>query len=376
MLTPITTVPNTSGSNSAPAPMPSNGPQSGARAWGQRWGLHTPGSLLRRARELNTSNYLVEGLIPARSIGLLLGDSGLGKSPLVYQLGISVATGTPFFGHATHKDRVVIADFENGIHHALELVKSISRYLGLPGPPDDENLLIWTLNDCTPRFGQPNHTLLEMLREVHPTLAIIDSLGSSTPEAEEKNSAATRMLQEYRRLAREHGTATYFVHHRRKEPRKKAESAGPLEDTNLRRWFQDARGASALINGSDVRLGVDEPDLSAVQKDDVVLVLRGFGRVRGEIGPLYLARDFDEEQRPLGYRCLVGPELLFNTEQEGAYKSLPLKFTFSEAKRAYSKSDQPTRNWLVRMENLKLVRRVGRGMYEKLSPKGDRRDGR
>jgi len=316
---------------------------------------------------LRGSNYLVEGWIPTRSVGFLLGDSGLGKSALMYQLGICVATGSSFLGHATRKGRVVIADFENGISDVLDLVERISRCLGLPGPPGEGDLLIWTTNDCLPKFGQPNHTLLDMLQDVRPALAIIDSFGSYKPEAEEKNSWTIRMLQSFRELARECGTATYGVHHRRKEPRKTEESAGKLEDANLRRWFQDVRGASALVNASDVRLGVDEPDLSAVKKDDVVLVLRGFGRVRGEIGPLYLAREFDVDQRPLGYRPLVGRELLCNKEQENAYRRLPAKFSFGEAKRAYGKSDQPTRNWLVRLENLKLVRHVSRGVYEKSS---------
>jgi len=52
--------------------------------------------------------------VPSRSVNILVGDSGLGKSPLVYQLGISVATGVPFLGRETRKGRVVIADNENG----------------------------------------------------------------------------------------------------------------------------------------------------------------------------------------------------------------------------------------------------------------------
>ena len=76
------------------------------------------------------------------------------------------------------------------------------------------------------------------------------------------------MLTQFRLLTRDCGTATLFSHHRRKQPRKADESAGPLESANLRQWFQDARGASALINASDVRLGVDEPDISAYGRAD------------------------------------------------------------------------------------------------------------
>jgi len=312
-----------------------------ATEWRQRWGLHTPATLGERARELTGTGYLVEGLLPSRSIGLLLGDSGLGKSPLVYQLGICVAAGLPFLGRATRQGRVVIADFENGIADSCEMIERISHFLGLPGPPSEDQFLIWTLNDCLPRYGQVGHDLLDMLQDVKPALAIIDSLGSSNPEAEEKNSSATRMLQQFRKLGRDHGTTSVPVHHRRKQSRKAEESAGPLESTmHPRRWFQDARGASALVNGADIRLGVDDPDLSAVQKNEVALVVRGYGRIRGEIGPLYLARVPDETGEPVGYRLVTGPELL-NEDQRAAFGKLSQHFTFKDAKHAYSRADQP-----------------------------------
>src|SRR5277367_5868788 len=109
--------------------------QSSAANWRKRWGLHTPSTLQQRAKELGSADHLVEGLLPSRAIGLLVGDSGLGKSPLACQLGICVAAGLPFLGRKTRKGRVVIADFENGIGDIYELIARISRYLGLPEPP-------------------------------------------------------------------------------------------------------------------------------------------------------------------------------------------------------------------------------------------------
>jgi AAA domain len=334
--------------------------------WGARWALHTPDTLRVRARELGGADYLIKGLVPAHSIGILVGDSGLGKSPLMYQAGLCVATGIPFLGRETRKGRVLMLDFENGLGDMIELVDRLSRYLGLSGPPEDL-FHLWSLNDCQLRYGHAGNTLLDMLRDVKPRLAIIDSLSSYRPKAEELNSDATAMLQEFRILVRDCGTAVLLVHHRRKQPRKAEESAGALERANLRQWFQDSRGASALINGVDVRLGADEPDLSAREKDDLALVLRGFGRIRGEIGPLYLARDCGEDGEPEGYRPLTGPELLFDEDQQKALAALPTQFTFKDAKKAYGRSDQPTRNWLVRCVDLGLLRQPGRGVYQQLS---------
>jgi hypothetical protein len=122
-------------------------------------------------------------------------------------------------------------------------------------------------------------------------------------------------------------------------------------------------------------LGVDDPDLSAVAKDDVSLVLRGFGRVRGEIGPFFLARDADENGDPCGYRLLVGPELLFDEHRQSALASLPQQFTFKQAKSAYGRRDQATINFLQRCIGLHIIRKPGRGCYEKISTEGVENDG-
>lgn len=344
-----------------------------AHKWSQKWGLHTPQSLQARARELGASEYLIQGLLPARSISLLIGDSGLGKSALVYQAGICISSGMPFLGRETQKGSVLIADFENGIVDMDELIQRISKHIGLPEPPSE--LTLFTINDCDQHFGETGHELLDVLRDLKPKLAIIDSMASYSRGAEEKNSAAIAMLQSFRDLIRECGTAVLLVHHRRKLSRKPGESAGPLEKAQLREWFQDARGASTLVNNSDVRLGVDDPDLSAVSKDEIALVLRGFGRIRGEIGPVYLAREMDEHGDPMAYRLITGAELLFNTDQQNALRALSDSFTFKDAKNAYGHADQATRNWLVRSIGLGLIRQSGRGRYQRLPAETARDNG-
>src|SRR5258708_14136069 len=48
------------------------------------------------------STRLVEGLLPPRSVNILVGDSGVGKSPLAYHLGLCFASGTPFLVLPVH----------------------------------------------------------------------------------------------------------------------------------------------------------------------------------------------------------------------------------------------------------------------------------
>src|SRR5580700_4312491 len=64
------------------------------------------------AHESSNSGGIVAGLIPKRAISFLIGDSGLGKSPLAYQLGLSVAAGIPFLaGMETQRGPVVYLDY-------------------------------------------------------------------------------------------------------------------------------------------------------------------------------------------------------------------------------------------------------------------------
>jgi hypothetical protein len=155
------------------------------------------------------------------------------------------------------------------------------------------------------------------------------------------------------------------------------EAPPALEDGNMRLWFNQARGASALINGSDIRLGVEEPTAClAYSKDSGVqsvgseikgaLVVRGFGRVSGEIPRMHLTRVLDgEDGEPMGYRRMVGVELLFNRDQQESFAQLPDSFSFKEAKQTYGRHDQATRLFLLKCIGLGILRQSAKGCYAK-----------
>src|SRR5438552_8528333 len=67
------------------------------------------------ARLPSSTEHIVGGLLPPRSVNILVGDSGIGKSPLAYQLGMCVAAGTPFLGMPVKPGKVLFIDFENSL---------------------------------------------------------------------------------------------------------------------------------------------------------------------------------------------------------------------------------------------------------------------
>ena len=284
----------------------------------------SPSQLEELVRRSGAEEFLVSGLLRAKSIGLLVGDSGLGKSALAYQLAVSIAGGVLFLGFPTRQGRVLYMDFENAPEQALATVNSIASYLGISREALDTHLVLWNVNTSTTWGATSN--LGNYIAKHRPDLVIVDSFGSFRPEAEDKNSAANRELQGLRRLLAQYRTAFLILHHLKKEN----ENAPPLpleEVEPVQRWFQRARGASAVINGSDLRLGVE---LSRKHRHAAFL-LRGFARVKGEVPRLYVRRLMDDDGQPLAYDLMSGLEFLNDTERE-VFPMLPPSFRFKDAR--------------------------------------------
>jgi RecA-family ATPase len=96
-----------------------------------RFGIRTLQELKARAAELGGTEYIIEGLFPKQSLSLIVGDSGLGKSALLYQAALSVAFGGPFLDKKVRQGRVLVMDGENGIGQVAVMVGRLSAHLGL-----------------------------------------------------------------------------------------------------------------------------------------------------------------------------------------------------------------------------------------------------
>jgi len=314
--------------------------------------------------ESDADLYVVEGLISAKSVNIAVGDSGLGKSPWAYQLALCVAGGVPFLGYAVARGSVLYIDLENGKTGIVEVCRSLVKHLRLSGWPED----FFSITS-----DEHVHRMRELLKECTPVLVIVDSLRTYRPDAEEKPRTAASMMNELRKLAREFGTAFLLIHH----VRKPGEDGPPaLEGERVMAWLNMACGARALINQSDVRIAFDvsagarrvaaERSKGGVG-EEVGLVVKGFARLHGEFGPLFLTRDCNEEGEPLGYRQMTGVELLFNSDQQAAFAGLPKEVQFKEAKRIYGRQDQATRDFLQKCERVGVLKQCGRGRYVKVT---------
>jgi len=314
--------------------------------------LLSPREVDLKCDEQHNPGGLVAGFLRHRSLSILVGDSGLGKSPLAYQLGLCVAQGIPFLDLATEQGVVVYADYENSLQEAREVRDGLCQFLDLSQPP--ENFRLWSPENAD------SLSVEGVCAEVKPCLLIIDSLRAYNPSFESKEVAGQEMSK-LRSAASRSGAAILLVHHVRKPGQ---EGVPDLEDDSagVMLWLNQAAGHRSIVNQSDTRIATD----ASRRVPDAAMVLRWHRRIHGEGGIVYLERVLNDEGLPIGYQRLVGARLLGNPEQEAAFGRLPERFAFKDAKVIYGRSDDPTRKWLLKCVASGLVIQVSKGLYERI----------
>jgi hypothetical protein len=247
-----------------------------------------------------------------------------------------------------------------------EVVSQLASYLRVSTV--SENFLHFNFNDAPPNW-QPSD-LEKMVADVKPDWIIIDPIAALAPEIDSKNDCVTRIYQSLRGIIKDHATTITIVHHIRKLSTH-PQAAIPKLEEDTRGWFQQARGPGQLINGADIRIGIDKCSSANLLTDqdgraiEVSLVVAGFGRLRGNIEPIYLGRVLGEDDQPMGYKQLLGASLLFNPDRVAAFNQLPDAFTFTQAKQTLKRGPQATTDFLRKCQSVGILRKEGR-QYRKV----------
>lgn len=168
--------------------------------------------------------------------------------------------------------------------------------------------------------------LFEKIEKHKPDHVTVDTLNSFMPEIVEKRGQTRRYITRFRQIVAKHECSLDLIHHPRKEDREKPP---PPLVTNPRAWFDEASGMKTLINLVDVRVGV------ILEKDDV-LTLGGFARGSGDLTPRTLARIYDSQGRPIGYKMLNSLDTLTPRLRDVIFRlpSPPTPFSFEDIRLA------------------------------------------
>ena len=103
-----------------------------------------------------------------------------------------MTTGKPFLGRPVRKGRVLYMDSEDGLAQVDDLVRQLSKHLGIDGPLND--LLLWNLNDLPDGFGKEGRKLDDMIKAAKPDLVIMDPLNAVFAGIERDNSTTSAGL--------------------------------------------------------------------------------------------------------------------------------------------------------------------------------------
>jgi len=155
-------------------------------------GIYDIANLRKEIQQAAQEPYLVEGFVAQQSLSLAVGDSNLGKSPFLYQLALSVASGKPFLSMPVKQGPVLYMDAENSPLQVAALVTTLADYLGLPDVP--ANLLLYNKNNCPGGYG-----LAELVKAAQPRLVILDPIYAWYPHIEGSAENVTAAYGDYGR---------------------------------------------------------------------------------------------------------------------------------------------------------------------------------
>lgn len=326
-------------------------------------GVHDIESLRAASVEIQARPFLVEGLLYSGSVNLAAGDSGIGKTALLAQLGLSVAAGKPWLGRNTQQGPVLYIDGESPMPSFLQMIQSLSEHLRLPEPPADFFIFspIWDTRDEHQRRDIVKDIEAQVQR-IRPALIIIDPMRSVSSTAESGTEETMKLIKPLRNLARDYGAASLILHHRRK--------TSSLFQVNLENdpyaWMETVAGARALVNHTDARIGIDRSS-----KSD--LVVGGFARLLGPFEPIQVERQFTTDGDPSGYNALR-QESLLDEKSRTALESLPQTFRHRDAYVALGGTSGSTTNiFLAKAQAAQLIRAEGSGRnrrYHKMTDSG------
>jgi hypothetical protein len=300
-------------------------------------------------------DFLIPNLLRRRSRNIFAGDSNIGKTPMTVDMAIRVAAGLPWLNRkAGRPERVIYFDGESGPGLFDGMAETLSRHAGLSVVP--RNLMLF--NPLWPGMPPSNETIASRIAAIieayQPALAFFDPLRNFFPKGDGDNNSA--LTEETNRLTRRTGCAWMITHHLRK----KHEGRPSLED-ETHDWFQEASGLLALINHADLRLGM-EPS----RKGEGDLVVAGFLRGVGKVGPLHVVRELDDDGEPQGYRLLRGIEHLPESYRK-AYEKLPDLFRYKAVKDALGNTSSSNAAAMIQQcLSLGLINKLDNGWYKKI----------
>jgi hypothetical protein len=265
--------------------------QNAASLQSKRFVFRTTEEALREPR----TTYIIDGYLPEKSLTMIYGPSGSGKSFLCLDMAFHVALGRDWQGHKVKQGMVVYlaAEGSSGLRKRIE---AWLQHHNLTAPEVEKiRLLHETANLTNPQEAELFLEALGTLEEP-PILLFLDTVSWLMVGGDENSSRDAGRIMETTRLIRErYGTTSVLIHH-------------TGHDGRL------PRGSSSWLGNIDARMKVVpmKPNgrfqfTMEKQKDDVELAAKAFERVIVEL-PRLSTTGLDEPDTSCVIKSIDLPE--------------------------------------------------------------------
>ena len=248
----------------------------------------------------------VEGLCDRGDIVILAARPNTGKTPLIMQLGISLAAGRRVLGLATNRCHVGIIDLETPWDKSQEILKRQSSALQISldeigssldllvrGNPDDRNSRILEYVCSKMNAVECMEWLQDLVSARQYGALIIDPILDLFQYASKDEEKIRRLLGDLSQIRyRPPYPLIGLTVHLRKPDRRNQPS--PLA-TDPHGWWDEVLGTVVWATGSDVRLGLER------MKDGTQVVFSGYRRGYDALRPMIIepaVRDIDGRPQP------------------------------------------------------------------------------
>lgn len=146
--------------------------------------------------------WLINGIIPKKSVTLFFGRGGIGKTTLSLMLCRAISEGKPFLGIASKQTKVIYLDYEN----SLPVLKQRLQTIGC------NEVLFFSSSDSPPKLDVSPIPFMEMIDAYPESVFIIDTLRSAQG-ADENDSRAMAQVMGVARNLRDNGATVIILHH-------------------------------------------------------------------------------------------------------------------------------------------------------------------
>ncbi|MES2292019.1 MAG: AAA family ATPase [Pseudomonadota bacterium] len=167
--------------------------------------------------------FIVDGLFPARTAGLVVSPAKIGKSALVFNLAACVAAGEPFLGQAVQKGKAALIYGED----TKDVIDK--RRMDAAELTDKAGSNLWAICASGPEFSLEG-ILSDLKKQKDLRLVVIDTASVFVSNTND-GGAAREFMQKLQSFAEEAGCCVVVVHHTGKDlPADKARSAKAVYD--------------------------------------------------------------------------------------------------------------------------------------------------